>query len=180
MLPALALSFAVPAVAGQNVGAKRPDRVRETFRSAAIMSTVLMVALTLLCQLRPAWLVQGFTDDPAVVEVAVGFLRVISLNFIASGLIFVCSGMFQALGNTLPALASSAGRLLTFVVPVAWLACRAGGLAGRLASAPHRARLVPVSRERCAASRYQPTSAAPRDSCQSFRRSSSASLSRRM
>jgi Na+-driven multidrug efflux pump len=39
------------------------------------MSTVLMVALTLLCQLRPAWLVQGFTDDPAVVEVAVGFLR---------------------------------------------------------------------------------------------------------
>ena len=122
MLPALALSFAVPAVAGQNVGAKRPDRVRETFRSAAIMSTVLMVALTLLCQLRPAWLVQDFTDDPAVVEVAVGFLRVISLNFIASGLIFVCSGMFQALGNTLPALASSAGRLLTFVVPAVWLA----------------------------------------------------------
>ena len=122
MLPALALSFAVPAVAGQNVGAKRPDRVRETFRSAAIMSTVLMVALTLLCQLRPAWLVQGFTDDPAVVEVAVGFLRVISVNFIASGLIFVCSGMFQALGNTLPALASSAGRLLTFVVPAVWLA----------------------------------------------------------
>jgi Na+-driven multidrug efflux pump len=75
MLPALALSCAVPAVAGQHVGAKRPDRVRETFRSAAIMSTVPMVALTLLCQLRPAWLVQGFTDDPAVVEVAVGFLR---------------------------------------------------------------------------------------------------------
>jgi len=34
----------------------------------------------------------------------------------------VCSGMFQALGNTLPALASSAGRLLTFVVPAVWLA----------------------------------------------------------
>ena len=30
--------------------------------------------------------------------------------------------MFQALGNTLPALASSAGRLLTFVVPAVWLA----------------------------------------------------------
>jgi putative MATE family efflux protein len=121
-LPALALSFAVPAVAGQNVGANRPDRVRETFRSAALMSTALTVALTLLCQLRPAWLVQGFADDPAVIEVAVGFLRVISLNFVASGLIFVCSGMFQALGNTLPALASSAGRLLTFAVPAVWLA----------------------------------------------------------
>jgi putative MATE family efflux protein len=122
MLPALALSFAVPAVAGQNVGANRPDRVRETFRSAAIMSTVLMVALTLLCQLWPVWLVQGFTDDPAVIEVAVGFLRVISFNLVASGLIFICSGMFQALGNTLPALASSAGRLLSFAVPAVWLA----------------------------------------------------------
>jgi MATE family, multidrug efflux pump len=122
MLPVLALSFAVPAVAGQNVGANRPDRVRDTFRSAAIMSTVLMIALTLLCQVHPAWLVRGFTNDPAVIEVATGFLRVISLNFVASGLIFVCSGMFQALGNTLPALASSAGRLLTFVVPAAALA----------------------------------------------------------
>jgi Na+-driven multidrug efflux pump len=81
-----------------------------------------MIALTLLCQVRPAWLVRGFTNDPAVIEVATGFLRVLSLNFVASGLIFVCSGLFQALGNTLPALASSAGRLITFVVPAVWLA----------------------------------------------------------
>jgi len=122
MLPAMALAFAVPAVAGQNFGAQRFDRVRATFRSAAVMGTVLMAVLTLLCQLRPAWLVRGFADDPAVIGVAAGFLRVISLNFVASGLIFACSGMFQALGNTLPALASSAGRLLTFVVPAVWLA----------------------------------------------------------
>ena len=57
--------------------------------------------------------------------------------------------------------------------------CRAGGLAGRLASAPHRARLVPVSRERCAAGRDQPTSAAPRAGRRSFRRSSSACRCRR-
>jgi putative MATE family efflux protein len=122
MLPAMALAFAVPAVAGQNFGAQRFDRVRATFRSAAVMGTVLMAVLTLLCQLRPAWLVRGFAEDPAVIGVAAGFLRVISLNFVASGLIFACSGMFQALGNTLPALASSAGRLLTFVVPAVWLA----------------------------------------------------------
>jgi putative MATE family efflux protein len=122
MLPAMALAFAVPAVAGQNFGAQRFDRVRATFRSAAVMSTVLMAVLTLLCQLRPEWLVRGFAEDPAVVGIAAGFLRVISLNFVASGLIFACSGIFQALGNTLPALASSATRLLTFVVPAVWLA----------------------------------------------------------
>jgi hypothetical protein len=63
----------------------------------------------------------GFTDDRRC-RGRSRFLRVISLNFVAAGLIFVCSGMFQALGNTLPALASSAGRLLTFVVPAVGLA----------------------------------------------------------
>ncbi|HQR24922.1 MAG TPA: MATE family efflux transporter, partial [Steroidobacteraceae bacterium] len=37
-----------------------------------------------------------------------------------------CSGMFQALGNTVPALVSSGGRLVTFVLPILWLARRPG------------------------------------------------------
>jgi Na+-driven multidrug efflux pump len=45
----------------------------------------------------------------------------ISLNYVASGLIFTCSGMFQALGNTVPSLLSSASRLVTFVLPVLWM-----------------------------------------------------------
>ena len=40
---------------------------------------------------------------------------------VATGLIFTCSGLFQALGNTWPSLLSSASRLLTFVVPVVLL-----------------------------------------------------------
>jgi putative MATE family efflux protein len=122
MLPAIALSFAVPAVAGQNVGAGRHDRVRETFRTAVVMSVTVMAVLTLLCQLRPEWLVRPFAADPAVTDVAARFIRVASFNFIASGLVFACSGTFQALGNTLPSLLSSAGRLVTFVVPALWLA----------------------------------------------------------
>jgi Na+-driven multidrug efflux pump len=34
--------------------------------------------------------------------------------------------MFQALGNTLPGLASSATRLVTFAIPALWLSTRAG------------------------------------------------------
>ena len=56
-LPAMALAFAVAPVAGQNFGAQRHDRVRETFRSAVVMSSVLMLALTFVCQWRPAWFV---------------------------------------------------------------------------------------------------------------------------
>lgn len=125
-LPAMAIAFAVAPVAGQNVGAGHATRVRETFLAAAWMTSVLMIAATALCQWRADALVGAFASDPAVVAVAVGFLGVLSWNFVAQGLIFACSGIFQALGNTWPALFSSATRLLTFVGPALWLSRRPG------------------------------------------------------
>jgi putative MATE family efflux protein len=116
-LPVMALAFAAPAVAGQNFGAGQFGRVRETFRAAAVLSAVLMLALTLLCQWRPQAFIEFFSRQPEVVEVGATYLRIISWNFVATGLIFTCSGLFQALGNTWPSLASSGSRLFTFVLP---------------------------------------------------------------
>ncbi|MCB1600645.1 MAG: MATE family efflux transporter [Xanthomonadales bacterium] len=125
-LPAMAIAFATAPLAGQNIGAGLPERARQSFVAAAMIGSSIMVVLTLLCQWQPEWLVHGFTSDPAVVAVAALFLQTISWNFVASGLIFTCSGMFQAFGNTLPALFSSGSRLLTFVIPAFWLASRDG------------------------------------------------------
>jgi putative MATE family efflux protein len=125
-LPAMAIAFATGPIAGQNFGAREWGRVRETFSSAAKISSVLMFAMMLCVQLRPEWLVRGFTDDPAVIEVATHFLRIASLNFVASGLIFTCSGIFQGLGHTWPALASTASRIVTFMLPAIWLSSLPG------------------------------------------------------
>ncbi|HYB65976.1 MAG TPA: hypothetical protein VEC59_12035, partial [Steroidobacteraceae bacterium] len=54
------------------------------------------------------------------------FLRIISWNFIGSGVIFTCSGMFQAMGNTWPALLSGASRLIVFGIPAVWLSRQPG------------------------------------------------------
>src|SRR5690606_346764 len=43
-------------------------------------------------------------------------------TFIAQGVVFTCSGIFQGLGNTRPALASSAVRLAVFVPLAFWVA----------------------------------------------------------
>jgi putative MATE family efflux protein len=121
-LPAMAVAFATGPIAGQNFGARHAQRVRDTFRHAAVMGGGIMLTLTLLCQISPHVLVQPFSNDPAVVAVATEFLRIASWNFIAVGLTFCCSGMFQALGDTRPALISSGTRLITYVVPAVWLA----------------------------------------------------------
>jgi len=121
-LPAMAVAFATGPIAGQNFGARNAQRVRDTFRHAAVMGAGIMLTLTLFCQISPHVLVQPFSSDPAVVDVATEFLRIASWNFVAVGLTFCCSGMFQALGNTKPALISSGSRLVTYVVPAIWLA----------------------------------------------------------
>jgi putative MATE family efflux protein len=125
-LPAMAVAFAVAPLAGQNFGAQRLDRVRETFRAAAIIGSSIMMALTLLCQWKPEWLMHAFTSDPAVVAIGSGYLLISSWNFVAQCIIFSCSGMFQAFGRTLPSLYASAARLVVFAVPVLWLSTRAG------------------------------------------------------
>lgn len=120
-LPAMAIAFAVAPVAGQNMGAQKMDRVRGSFFHAAAMSCGVMAVLTLLCQIRPEWMIAFFADTPEVIAVGSDYLRIISFNFVASGLIFTCNGMFQALGNTMWSLVSSGSRMLTFIVPIALL-----------------------------------------------------------
>jgi putative MATE family efflux protein len=121
-MPVIALGFSVAPVAGQNVGARLAARVRAVFRSASLMAGSAMLLAAVLCNIAPAALVGVFSDDPQVVAVGEEYLRITSWNFVASGLIFVSSSMFQALGNTLPALLASFSRLALVAVPTLLLA----------------------------------------------------------
>jgi putative MATE family efflux protein len=116
-LPAVAIGFATAPVVGQNVGARLSARVREAFRAACAMSVVVMVANTVLCQAAPRALVRVFNADVAVVAHGAEYLRIASWSFVASGVIFVTSSVFQGLGNTVPALAGSLLRVALFAVP---------------------------------------------------------------
>ena len=125
-LPAVAIAFATAPVTGQNFGARLGVRVRESFYAAAGMAAAVMLVVTLLCHIAPDALIRVFNRDPAVVAFGAEYLRIISWNFVASGVVFVSSSVFQGMGNTLPPLASSLTRLLLFAVPAYALASHPG------------------------------------------------------
>jgi Na+-driven multidrug efflux pump len=81
------------------------------------MSTILMVILALLCHIAPAAMIGVFSRDPQVMAIGDEFLRIISWNFIASGIVFIGSSMFQAMGNTWPSLFASFVRIVLVTVP---------------------------------------------------------------
>src|SRR5437762_1493351 len=121
-MPVVALGFSVAPVAGQNFGARQPARVRSAFRSAALMAIGAMLLLTAICQIAAAPMIRVFSSDPEVIDVGVQYLRIVSWTFPASGVIFVGSSMFQALGHTLPALAASFCRIILVGIPAFILA----------------------------------------------------------
>src|ERR1051325_2581829 len=113
----VARGCSVAAGAGQNVGARLGDRVRTVFKDAGMMAVAWMLLMALLCELAPAALIGVFSNDAGVIEVGNGYLRVVALTFAFSGLIFVCSSMFQAMGNTMPSLIASVTRIVIIAVP---------------------------------------------------------------
>jgi Na+-driven multidrug efflux pump len=116
-MPVVALGFAVAPVAGQNVGARQAGRVRATFRAAVLMAAGVMALLSIICRIAGDDIVHVFSADPEVMAVGTEYLRIVSWTFVASGVIFVGSSMFQALGHTLPALVASLTRIVLVAVP---------------------------------------------------------------
>lgn len=120
-LPAIAIGLASAPIAGQNFGAGNAPRVQEVFRTAALMSTIAMVAITLLAQWRPTTFVRLFAAESEALAVATLFLQFLSWSLVAQGLTHVCSSLFQGLGNTVPALIGSAIRVAAFATSTLWL-----------------------------------------------------------
>jgi len=120
-LPAMAIAFAAAPIAGQNFGAKRYDRVRETFKVTALIGSGIMLTLSLLCHIAPELMARPFTDDPEVLAITAEYLKVVSWNFVFSGLVMAGGSLFQGMGDTRPSMFASATRMVTFVVPAIWL-----------------------------------------------------------
>ena len=70
-MPAMAVSFAIPAIAGQNFGGRHPERVMETLKQGLALELVLMALIVGLCQLWASVPVGWFTADPHATAVAV-------------------------------------------------------------------------------------------------------------
>jgi Na+-driven multidrug efflux pump len=121
-MPIVAMGFAVAPVAGQNFGARKADRVRETFKRAVLMVTAVTVFVMALYLVADEPMIRFFSSDPAVIAVGAQYLRLIAWGTVASGIIYVNGSMFQAMGNTIPPLIASFTRILVVAIPAILLA----------------------------------------------------------
>jgi MATE family, multidrug efflux pump len=115
-MPVVALGFSVAPVAGQNVGARLADRVKQTFSTALTMGVSAMAAFAIVCWIAADSMVRVFSSDPQVIAVGTEYLMIVAWTFVGSAIVFVSSSMFQALGNTLPPLGASFARIVIVAI----------------------------------------------------------------
>lgn len=120
-LPVIAIAFAVSPVVGQNFGGRRGDRVRSSYYSALGITSGLMLLLTIVAHFAGEFCIGLFSKDAAVIAFGTEYLKIISLNFVAMGVVFTVSSVFQGIGNTFPPLISSMTRLVLFALPATLL-----------------------------------------------------------
>lgn len=127
LVPALSIAYSAATVAGHNYGAKNHLRIQQTFRSALLIVTGLLATLTILCHYKASLLVRVFTQDPGLVRLADGLVRVMAISFVAQGVVYTCAGMFQALGRTLLVFVSALTQLGVFAAGLPLFLAKGGG-----------------------------------------------------
>lgn len=122
---------------GYNFGAKHYARVRQTFRTAAVVSIVISVAWFCVFRFGGGVLASLFVKDaPLYQEFAVHCFRLYMLCFFVYGLPQVTASFFQATGQPAKSLAVALSRQVLFLIPLAVLLSGRFGLDGALAAAP--------------------------------------------
>lgn len=95
-----ALSTGVGTMAGQNVGADKPDRAAKCVKVGVVYSVILAVVIIGIIQAFPEPLVRLFNSDPEALEESVRALRCLSLMAITGAFFFNYVAIAQAVGAT--------------------------------------------------------------------------------
>ena len=127
-IPVFGLNNAMVPIVAYNYGAARKDRIMKTIRSSVTAAVAIMLAGLAIFQIFPEQLLYLFDASEHMMGIGVPALRIISLSFLFAGYCIVIGSVFQALGNGVYSLITSAARQLVCILPAAWLFASVFGL----------------------------------------------------
>ena len=114
------IGHATTTLMAQNLGAGKNDRVRKSFFCGMKLEVIYAVLITLICFFFADPIIHLFVTDPAVVQLGVRFLKLVSLFYLLPSLTNGIQGGFRGLGDLKVTLNSSmlnmAGRVAAAAV----------------------------------------------------------------
>lgn len=126
----MALSAAMTPFTGQNVGARRMDRVEEGVNFAYRFVVFYGMGVAVFMWLF-AWLItRGFALEPGAQHAALLQMWIVPLSYVGLGMSMTTNGAFNAMGKPVAAMWVSLSRTVMVYAPLAWILAHYFGLKG--------------------------------------------------
>ena len=129
-MPAMNFGAALSTFVGQNLGANKPERVKQGFKATFIMSSALAVFTSLAVIVFRRSLMQLFTSDAAVINLGAEYLVIVSSFYIFFSTMFVIGGVMRGAGDTLIPMFITLFALWVIRIPAAVIMSRYFGVDG--------------------------------------------------
>ncbi|GEA60627.1 MATE family efflux transporter [Vibrio comitans] len=116
-----ALSGAVGPIIGQNYGAERIDRVKETLRNSLIVVSIYCVVVSLILYFLQSQIVTSFNLTGDADLLVRTFCTFVAITFVFNGAQFVANTSFNNLGKPLYSTALNIGKATVGTIPFVYI-----------------------------------------------------------
>ena len=121
LLPTFGLYAAIMALVGQNNGARNFERIRETMRVCNRLGLAIVTMTSLLIFVFASHLMRIFTSDIEVIDIGVGYIRIMALIQWSYVMTSTRLAMMQAIKRPLYGFFESVLRKVLLPLPLLWL-----------------------------------------------------------
>ncbi len=129
-MPAMNFAVALSTFVGQNLGANKPERVKQGLNATLNMSAALALATSIVVILLRKPLMLIFTSDQAVVELGAQYLIIVASAYLLFSTMFVVGGVMRGAGDTLIPMFISLLSLWLVRIPFTWFLSHKMGVTG--------------------------------------------------
>ena len=120
MMPNFSFGTALTTFAGQNVGAKKYDRVRQGAKEGTLTAIGVAVLITAGILLFGRYLMEIFTQTAELVSLSVYMMRILAVGYIAMAVTQSLSGVMRGAGDTMTPMWISLITTVVIRVPLAY------------------------------------------------------------
>lgn len=120
MMPNFSFGTAMTTYAGQNVGAKQYDRVKQGARQGTLIAVCTSAAITGLILLFGPYLMGIFTNTHELAVLSANMMKILALGYIAMAVTQSLSGVMRGAGDTLTPMWISMFTTVVVRVPLAY------------------------------------------------------------
>ncbi|MBQ9301118.1 MAG: MATE family efflux transporter [Clostridia bacterium] len=120
MLPNFSFGQAMSTYAGQNLGARKLDRLGIGTRQGLIMSLITALVLTPLVLLFGPNLMRLFTPEQALIDLSMGMMYILAVGYVAMAVTQVLAGVMRGAGDTMTPMWITLATTIGLRLPLAY------------------------------------------------------------